>query len=79
MPRRHSGSHSPEVRGQEREANSLHEVVRQTTKFWRKYHLTYDQTKHVVEQARQALALKAPRERRRTVARLDRAENRAAD
>jgi hypothetical protein len=74
MPRRHSGSHSPEVRGQKREANSLREVVSQTTKLWRKYHLTYDQTKNVVEQARQALSLKALRERRRTVERLDRAE-----
>jgi hypothetical protein len=27
----------------------LREVVSQTTKLWRKYHLTYDQTKHVVE------------------------------
>ncbi len=74
MPRHHSGSPGPEVRGQMGEANSLREVVSQTTKLWRKYHLTYDQTKHIVEQARQALSLKAPRERRRTVERLDRAE-----
>src|SRR5437870_2710496 len=40
---------------------------------WRKHHLTYDQTKHVVEQTRRDLGLEAPRERRRTVERLDRA------
>lgn len=74
MPRRQSGSHSPEVCGQKRETNSLREVVSQTAKLWRKYHLTYDQTKHVVEQARRTLSLESPRERRRTVERLDRAE-----
>ena len=74
MPRRHAGSHSPEVRGQKRKANSLREAVSQTTKLWRKYHLTYDQTKHVVEQTRRELGLEAPRERRRTVERLDRAQ-----
>ena len=74
MPRGKSGSHGHEVRDQKQEANSLREVVRQTAKLWRNYHLSYDQTKHVVEQARRALALAAPRERRRTVERLDRAE-----
>jgi integrase/recombinase XerD len=74
MPRRQSGSQSPQVRGQKREANSLLEVVSHTVKLWRKYHLTYDQTKHVIEQARRALSLEVPRERRRTVERLDRAE-----
>lgn len=41
---------------------------------WRKYHLTYDQTKKVVEQTRHHLGLSAPSERRRTVDRLDRCE-----
>ena len=74
MARRKSGSRHDEVRGQKQEANSLREAVNQTAKLWRKYHLTYDQTKHVVEQTRRALELQAPRERRRTVERLDRAE-----
>src|ERR1700739_3559418 len=74
MPRRHAGLYGPEVRGQMRKANSLREAVSQTTKLWRKYHLTYDQTKHVVEQTRRELGLEEPRERRRTVERLDRAE-----
>jgi integrase/recombinase XerD len=52
----------------------LQEVVRETTKLWRKHHLSYDQTKHVVEDVRRALGLAAPRERRRTVDRLDREE-----
>ena len=74
MPRQKSGSGRCEVRGQNQGANSLRDVARQTAKLWRKHHLTYDQTKHVVEQTRRELALEAPRERRRTVERLDRAE-----
>ena len=74
MPRRKLGSRRHEVRGQKQEANSLLEVASQTAKLWRKYHLNYDQTKHVVEQTRRELGLEAPRERRRTVERLDRAE-----
>src|ERR1700688_3108577 len=74
MPRRKSGSRRHEVRGQKQEANSLQAVVSQTAKLWRKHHLTYDQTKHVVEQTRRELGLEAPRDRRRTVERLDRAE-----
>jgi integrase/recombinase XerD len=49
-------------------------VARATAQLWRKHHLTYDQTKQVVEQARRALHLAAPQQRRRTVDRLDRAE-----
>ena len=67
-------SYNGKVRGQTEEANSLRDVVRQTAQLWRKHHLTYDQTKHVVEQARRELHLEAPRERRRTVERLDRSE-----
>jgi len=65
------------VRGQAREANSLSDIsdiATQTAKLWRRYHLTYDQSKHVVEQTRRKLGLQAPRERRRTVKRLDRSE-----
>jgi integrase/recombinase XerD len=50
MPRPQARSRRHEVRGQNYEANSLREVARQTAKLWRKHHLTYDQTKHVVEQ-----------------------------
>lgn len=49
----------------------MRDIATQTTKLWRKYHLTYDQSKHVVEQTRRKLGLEAPRERRRTVERLD--------
>ncbi len=73
MPRRKSNARRKEVRGQNHEANSLREVVRQTAKLWRMHHLTYDQTKHVVEQTRRGLGVEAPRVRRRTVERLDRA------
>lgn len=74
MPLRKTRSRRGEVRGQKREANSLREVASETAKLWRRHHLTYDQTKHVVEQARRRLGLEGPRERRRTVERLDRAE-----
>src|SRR6266481_852487 len=43
------------------------EVLRETTKLWRKHHLSYDQRRYVVAQARRTLQLSAPRERRRTV------------
>jgi integrase/recombinase XerD len=49
----------------------LKEVARDTLKLWRKHHLTYDQTKHVVESVRKALKLEPPPQRRRTVERLD--------
>ncbi len=62
------------VRGQTAEAKSLRMVARETAKLWRKHHLTYDQTKYVVEQVRRELQLSAPKERRRTVERLDRIE-----
>lgn len=64
----------PVLRGQTVDAKSLRLVAQETAKLWRKYHLTYDQTKQVVAQARQALQLQAPAARRRTVDRLDRTE-----
>jgi integrase/recombinase XerD len=74
MPRRKIASPRKEVRGQKQNANSLQDVASQMVKLWRKHHLTYDQTKHVVEQTRRELGLEAPRERRRTVERVDRTE-----
>jgi integrase/recombinase XerD len=71
MPRSQPRSRRNKVRGQNGEANFLREVAKQTAKLWRKHHLTYDQTKHVVEQTRRELGVEAPRERRRTVERLD--------
>ena len=52
-------------------APDLAEVIDQTTRLWRKYHLACDQTKYVVEQTRRRLGLSAPRELQRTVDRLD--------
>lgn len=82
MPKPHpvDGSDAPpivEPRGQVRKTQSspasleLAEAVDQTMRLWRKHHLTYDQTKYVVEQARRRLELSPPRERKRTVERLD--------
>jgi integrase/recombinase XerD len=75
MSGQQSARNKVEVRGQTDDANiSLCVAARETAKLWRKYHLTYDQTKHVVEQVRKELRLEAPQERRRTVDRLDRHE-----
>lgn len=65
-----------EVRSQSAKANSpsLQLIARETAKLWRRHHLSYDQTKHIVEQARKELKLAAPAERQRTVERLDAGE-----
>ena len=52
-------------------AAGLAEVARATGRLWRKHHLSYDQSKYVVERARRTLFLEPPRTRRRTVERLD--------
>ena len=52
----------------------LADVVRETTRLWRKYHLGYDQTKYGVEQVRRGLRLRPPGTRRRTINRLDKSE-----
>ena len=57
-----------------RSRGDLGEVVRETTRLWRKHHLDYDQTKYVVEQVRRRLGLAPPATRPRTFERLDRAE-----
>lgn len=64
------------VRGQNGGANStaVQAVARETARLWRKHHLSYDQTKHVVEQVRRELGLRAPQERRRTLDHLDHGE-----
>lgn len=71
-----SAQKGAEVRGHSAKANSpsLHRIAQETAKLWRKHHLDYDQTKHVVEQARKALDLRPPAERHRTVERLDASE-----
>ena len=65
------------LRGQAAKAQSsspLAALIRDTSRLWRKHHLSYDQTKHIVEQVRRRLNLAAPVKRRRTVERLDRGE-----
>ncbi|MCX7741448.1 MAG: tyrosine-type recombinase/integrase [Meiothermus sp.] len=64
-----------EVRGQKAKANSeLEVVIRETAWLWRKAHLSYDQSKYVVERVRRLLALEPPPARRRVVERLSREE-----
>ncbi len=74
MNKRKREAKTSRVRSHSAEATSLHAVIRDTAKLWRNHHLTYDQTKHIVEQVRREVQLAAPRERRRTVERLDRDE-----
>src|SRR5687767_5690366 len=53
---------------------SLRSVINATKKLWRQYHLTYDQTRYVAQEVRQALAVERPKMRKRVVARLSREE-----
>jgi integrase len=65
------------LRGQSAKAQSssaLAALIRDTSRLWRKHHLSYDQTKYIVEQVRHRLNMAAPSKRRRTVERLDRNE-----
>ena len=52
-----------EFRGQTNKAKSLTGVVLKTVKLWRKHHLSYNQTKQVIEQARRELSLSASRKK----------------
>ncbi|RIH90127.1 Tyrosine recombinase XerD [Meiothermus luteus] len=64
-----------EVRGKKTKANSeLEGVIRETAWLWRKAHLSYDQSRYVVERVRRLLALEPPPARRRVVERLSREE-----
>ena len=74
MPRAKKKENEDELRGQIDKAKSLNTVVLETVKLWKRHHLSYDQTKHVVEGVRKELKLSAPPARRRTVERLDRLE-----
>jgi len=49
-------------------------VITETLKLWRKYHLTYDQTRYVAKEVRCALAIARPPTRQRVIARLSRTE-----
>jgi integrase len=63
------------LRGQKAIPHSLDQVVQDTFRLWRKYHLGYDQTKYIVEQVRRRLTLQPPHTRNRTtVARLEQSE-----
>src|SRR6185295_146462 len=53
---------------------SLRSVINATKRLWRQYHLTYDQTRYVAKEVRQALAVERPKTRKRVVARLSREE-----
>src|SRR5215471_13034740 len=52
----------------------LDRVIMETLKLWRKYHLTYDQTRYVAKEVRRALAIVRPPTRQRVIARLSRTE-----
>jgi integrase/recombinase XerD len=52
----------------------LDRVITETLKLWRKYHLTYDQTRYVAKEVRRALAIARPPPRQRVIARLSRTE-----
>jgi hypothetical protein len=75
--RERSGVKRRKVRGKQTNTqfpDGLGDVVRETTRLWRKHHLGYNQTKYVVEQVRRRPALLPPGSCRRTVNRLDKIE-----
>jgi integrase/recombinase XerD len=55
-------------------SDPLDTVIMDTLKLWRRYHLTYDQTRYVAKEVRRALAIERPPTRQRVIARLSRAE-----
>lgn len=55
-------------------SEQLHTVITDTLKLWRRYHLTYDQTRYVAKEVRRALAIARPPTRHRVITRLSRAE-----
>jgi integrase/recombinase XerD len=57
-------------------SQGLSSVIAATTKLWRQYHLTYNQTHYVAKEVRRALAIERPMSRKRVVARLSREEER---
>jgi integrase len=52
----------------------LDRVITETLKLWRKYHLTYDQTRYVAKEVRRTLAIARPPTRQRVIARLSRTD-----
>jgi hypothetical protein len=52
----------------------LSPVIAATTKLWRQYHLTYDQTRSMAKEVRRALSIERTNTRTRAVARLSRDE-----
>jgi integrase/recombinase XerD len=57
MAKRKPPSKQGKVRGQTGQAKFLTQIARQTARLWCRHHLTYDQTKHVVERTRGELHL----------------------
>ena len=55
-------------------SDQLDTVITDTLKLWRRYHLTYDQTRYVAKAVRRALAIARPPTRQRVIVRLSRAE-----
>jgi integrase/recombinase XerD len=55
---------------------SLKSLVTETTRLWRKHHLTYDQARYVTKEVRKALEIERTKVRKRVVDRLSRDEER---
>jgi integrase/recombinase XerD len=55
---------------------SLKSLVAETTRLWRKHHLTYDQARYVTKEVRKALEIERTKVRKRVVDRLSRDEER---
>ena len=56
--------------------SELQAAIKATQKVWRRYHLTYDQTRYIAKAARRALDLERPKTRTRVIERLSQDEER---
>ena len=56
--------------------SDLQAVIKATEKLWRRYHLTYDQTRYVAKEVRRALEVQRPPSRVRVIERLSQEEER---
>ncbi len=62
------------ISAQNSEPKELKELIDSTVKFWRKYHLTYDQAGYVGKEVRRNLGIKRAKSRKNVIHRLSRDE-----
>jgi integrase len=75
LPAQHTGKETQmRTPSAKTKSDQLQTVITDTLKLWRRYHLTYDQTRYVAKEVRRALAIARPPARQRVITRLSRVE-----